>query len=106
MYKRQLSANSLAQQERVSLKMKNVGVEELFDEVQRQTKLYFLFNIEQVKPLGKISLDVENETVESVLMSVFKDSDLTYVINGNMIVVRPRDCLLYTSKKNVLYCIK
>ena len=51
-----LSANSLAQQERVSLKMKNVGVEELFDEVQRQTKLYFLFNIEQVKPLGKISL--------------------------------------------------
>ena len=86
-----LSANSLAQQERVSLKMKNVGVEELFDEVQRQTKLYFLFNIEQVKPLGKISLDVENETVESVLMSVFKDSDLTYVFNGNMIVVRPRD---------------
>lgn len=51
-----LSANSLAQQERVSLKMKNVGVEKLFDEVQRQTKLYFLFNIEQVKQLGKISL--------------------------------------------------
>ena len=86
-----LSANSLAQQERVSLKMKNVGVEELFDEVQRQTKLYFLFNIEQVKQLGKISLDVNNETVESVLMSVFKNSDLTYVFNGNMIVVRPRD---------------
>ena len=86
-----LSANSLAQQERVSLKMKNVGVEKLFDEVQRQTKLYFLFNIEQVKPLGKISLDVNNETVESVLMSVFKDSGLTYVFNGNMIVVRPRD---------------
>lgn len=86
-----LSANSLAQQERVSLKMKNVGVEKLFDEVQRQTKLYFLFNIEQVKQLGKISLDVNNETVESVLMSVFKNSDLTYIFNGNMIVVRPRD---------------
>lgn len=86
-----LSANSLAQQERVSLKMKNVGVEKLFDEVQRQTKLYFLFNIEQVKQLGKISLDVNNETVESVLISVFKNSDLTYVFNGNMIVVRPRD---------------
>lgn len=71
--------------------MKNVGVEKLFDEVQRQTKLYFLFNIEQVKQLGKISLDVNNETVESVLISVFKNSDLTYVFNGNMIVVRPRD---------------
>ena len=36
-------------------------------------------------------MDVNNETVESVLMSVFKNSDLTYVFNGNMIVVRPRD---------------
>ncbi len=50
-----------------------------------------MFNIEQVKQLGKISLDVNNETVESVLISVFKNSDLTYVFNGNMIVVRPRD---------------
>ena len=47
--------------------MKNVGVEKLFDEVQRQTKLYFLFNIEQVKQLGKISLDVNNETVDLFL---------------------------------------
>lgn len=83
-----LSANSLAQQVRVSLDMKDVGVQALFDEIQRQTNLYFLFNIEQVKQVGSISLKVNDETVENVLTSVFKNTGLTYLFNGNMIVVR------------------
>lgn len=86
-----LSASSLAQQEKVSLSMKNVAVQKLFDEIQRQTNLYFLFNMEQVNRLGKITVVADNETVESVLNSVFKDSGLTYMFNGNMIVVRPRE---------------
>ena len=90
-----LSANSLAQQERVSLKMKNVGVEKLFDEVQRQTKLYFLFNIEQVKQLGKISLDVNNETVESVLISVFKTDFQEIPLSGKTKKIKPRNIPLF-----------
>ena len=85
-----LSASSLAQKERVSLNMENVHVQKLFDEIQRQTNLYFLFNMEQVSRLGKISVKVENEAVESVLASVFEGSDLTWVFNGNMIVVQSR----------------
>lgn len=88
-----LSANGLAQSERVSLNLKNVSVQKLFDEIQRQTNLYFLFNIEQIEQLGKVSLRVDNETVESVLRSVFKGSALTFAFDGDMIVVRsqPKD---------------
>lgn len=86
-----LSANTLAQKERVSLNMKEVNVQKLFDEIQRQTDLYFLFNVEQVAQLGKISVKVKNEAVESVLASVFKGSALTWVFNGNMIVVQSRE---------------
>ena len=39
-----VSAESLAQQERVSLNLKDVAVRALFDEIQRQTNLYFVFN--------------------------------------------------------------
>lgn len=86
-----LSATSLAQQEKVSLSMKNVAVQKLFDEIQRQTNLYFLFNMEQVKQLGEISVVADDETVESVLNNVFKNSVLTYIFSGNMIIVRPRE---------------
>ncbi|MEY8592567.1 SusC/RagA family TonB-linked outer membrane protein [Butyricimonas hominis] len=83
-----LSAKSLAQQEKVNLSMKNVSVQKLFNEIQRQTNLYFLFNIEQISRLGKVSVEARGETVETVLTSVFKDSELTYVFDKNMIIVR------------------
>ena len=42
-----LSASSFAQQERVSLDLKNVSVKVLLDEIQKQTSWCFLFNPEQ-----------------------------------------------------------
>ena len=68
--------------------MKNVSVQKLFNEIQRQTNLYFLFNIEQISRLGKVSVEARGETVETVLTSVFKDAELTYVFDKNMIIVR------------------
>ncbi len=67
-----LSASSFAQQERVSLDLKNVSVKVLLDEIQKQTSWCFLFNPEQTKQLGKLSLRVENETVEEVLNRILK----------------------------------
>ena len=83
-----LSARTSAQQERVNLKMKDISVQKLFDEIQQQTKLYFLFNGEQVERLGRISVDVKDKTVESVLQSVLKGSGLTYHFSGKMIVIK------------------
>ena len=83
-----LSASSFAQQERVSLDMKNVTVKMLFDEIQRQTDLHFLFNTEQTNQLGKLSIKVESETVENVLKRIFEGTDLVYNFRGNIIVVK------------------
>ena len=83
-----LSASSFAQQERVSLDMKNVTVKMLFDEIQRQTDLHFLFNTEQTNQLGRLSVKAESETVESVLKRIFEGTDLVYSFRGNVIVVK------------------
>ena len=65
-----LSAKSLAQQEKVNLSMKNVSVQKLFNEIQRQTNLYFLFNIEQISRLGKVSVEARGETVERLFLRI------------------------------------
>ncbi len=85
-----LSASSFAQQERVSLKMKEVTVKMLLDEIQRQTNLHFIFNTEQTNSLGKVSVEVKDETVETVLVCLFEGTDLTYSFKGNIIVVKRR----------------
>lgn len=85
-----LSANTFAQQERVSLNMTGVTVKMLLDEIQRQTDLHFIFNTEQTNQLGKVSVDVKNETVENVLKRLFEGTDLTYNFRDNIIVVKRR----------------
>ena len=86
-----VSANSFAQQERVSLNLKDVAVRTLFDEIQRQTNLYFVFNTEQTDQLGQLSLRVENETVENVLKKVLEGTGLTYKFRGDLIVIQQED---------------
>ena len=85
-----LSASTYAQQERVSLNMKEVTVKMLLDEIQRQTDLHFIFNTEQTNSLGKVSVEARDETVEAVLVRLFEGTDLTYSFRGNIIVVKRR----------------
>ena len=77
-----VSAESLAQQERVSLNLKDVAVRALFDEIQRQTNLYFVFNTELTDRLGQLSVNVKDETVENVLQQILKGTGLTYKFRG------------------------
>ena len=83
-----VSANTLAQQERVSLNLKDVAVRTLFDEIQRQTNLYFVFNTELTDRLGQLSVNVKDETVENVLQQILKGTGLTYKFRGDLIVIQ------------------
>lgn len=85
-----LSAETLAQTEKVQLNVKNVTLETIFNEIQRQTDLAFLFNHELVADLGTLSLKVKDRSVEEVLNDIFQGSNLTWSLNGNLIVVKER----------------
>ena len=85
-----LSAETLAQTEKVQLNVKNVTLETIFNEIQRQTDLAFLFNHELVADLGTLSLKVKDRSVEEVLNDIFQGTNLTWSLNGNMIVVKER----------------
>ena len=62
-----LSANSFAQQEKVNLDLRDVSIKTLFSEIQRQTKLHFIFSSEQANRLDKLTVKATDETVKSVL---------------------------------------
>lgn len=83
-----VSASSFAQQERVSLNLKNVTVRALFDEIQRQTNLYFVFNTELTDRLGELSVNVNDELVENVLRQVLKGTGLTFKFRNDLIVIQ------------------
>ena len=67
-----LSANSLAQQEKVNLDLQGVSIKTLFSEIQRQTNLHFIFNTEQTELMNKLTVRAKEEAVKSVLDRVFE----------------------------------
>lgn len=84
-----LSASTIAQQQKVNLYLSNVPLKVLFNEIQKQTNLYFVFNTEQTRELGTFSISTNDEIVESVLRRILKNTGLTFEFDGNLIIIRP-----------------
>ena len=83
-----LSANSFAQQEKVNLDLRDVSIKTLFSEIQRQTKLHFIFSNEQANRLDKLTVKATDETVKSVLDRIFEGTGFTYTFRDDIIMVR------------------
>ena len=86
-----LSANTLAQQERVNMKLQEVSIKQVLEEIREQTKLQFMMSKEQGERVGRISVNAQNETVAKVLDEIFASTDLTWVIKEDIIVVKERE---------------
>lgn len=74
-----------------ALDVKNVSFKDLFLEIQKQTDLSFVFNADQLKDLGTVSIAVKNEDLSRVLNRVLGNTPMTYSIEGRTIVIMPRD---------------
>ena len=81
-------ANANAQQERVNLDLKEVSLKTLFNEIQRQTALSFVYNTEVTSGVGAVTVRAVNETVAEVLARVLAGTGLTWRLEGDIIVVR------------------
>lgn len=76
--------------QRVTMNLKNVSPSVVFKEIQKQTHYKFFYNDVQEKNLDKVTINVTNEPVKSVLDTIFKDTRYTYKISGEQIIVIDR----------------
>ncbi|MFR7822787.1 MAG: carboxypeptidase-like regulatory domain-containing protein, partial [Odoribacter splanchnicus] len=77
-------------QYRVTLDVQNVGVMELFKEIQKKTNLYFVYNVEDLVQFQHLSVSAQNESLETVLKRVFGDKTLDFIYEGEVIIVKPK----------------
>ena len=62
-----LSATTLAQRERVSMKLQEVSLRQVLEQIREQTNLQFMMSKEQGERVGRVSVNAENATVAEVL---------------------------------------
>lgn len=83
-----LTAGLLAQQTGfVSISATNASVKEVLAEVERKSGYRILYNDEIVPDGLKVSIQAEEQSVKDILRTMLKDTELTYVINNNELII-------------------
>jgi TonB-linked SusC/RagA family outer membrane protein len=83
-----ISASSLSQQ--VSLSLKNVPLERVFNEIRQQTGYNFVYNDDWLRQARKVSITAAKAPLATVLDICFQDQPFTYTIIQQTIALKPR----------------
>jgi len=73
---------------KVTLKLEDVSLKTLFEEIQKQSNYSFVYNSNDALKLSPITIDVKKQSVKSILETAFNDSDFIYKIEGNIISIK------------------
>ena len=84
----QVSAKGYAQ--KVTLDLRNVSFEKVFKEIKRQTGFLFLYNSEEIKKIGRVSITISNADVHEVLEKSLSATGFTYRIVDKTIILSPK----------------
>ena len=84
----QIQANGFSQRTRLSIKMDNISVKQLFVEIEKRTDLAFVYNTRDVEQLGTLDVDFTNEEIGNILDYCLKGKGINYSIVNNHVVIR------------------
>jgi TonB-dependent starch-binding outer membrane protein SusC len=84
----QVSAKGYAQ--KISLSVREVPLEKVFKEIQRQSGYSFWYKTRQIDQATKVTLDLTNASLEEALVKCFEHLPFDYFIVEQTVVIRPR----------------
>ena len=96
-----VSAEIAAQQEKVNLNLSKANLQTLFQEIQRQTGLYFVYNEELCNTFGEVNVNAKSLSVKQVLDDIFRDKELTYYFEDKIIVVKANSRQTEVEKRKI-----
>jgi TonB-linked SusC/RagA family outer membrane protein len=74
---------------RLDFTFQDTEVRRILEEVEKQSDYYFAYNHEQVDVARRVSIRVENETIQRVLQMLFEGTEMKYEIRGRQIALSP-----------------
>ena len=81
------SASVYSQSTKLTLKMKNSRIAEVFDAIEQQSEFYFFYNRDNFDDNQLVNIDIEGKQVEEILDELFTGTSVTYeVVNRNILI--------------------
>lgn len=82
-----VKANVFSQQ--VSLKVKNVSLENVIKEIRKQSGYAFFYDAEYLQKAFPVTIEVKNASVEEALIRTFSGQSFTWEILEKTILIKP-----------------
>ena len=79
--------NGYAQKTELNLSMKNQSVEEILNEIEKNTGFSFFYNDNAIDTERRVSVSVEKGHIQEVLDQVFAGTSIGYKVTGKNIVL-------------------
>ena len=81
------ASTTYSQVAKVSLDMENKSLEQVMDEIERQSEFYFIFNQKQIDVNRVVDIKVENELITDILPELFKGTNVNYAVLDRKILL-------------------
>lgn len=75
---------------KVTLNLKDATLKTILQEIQKQSKINFVYKNETLSSFPKKSIDLTNVSIKEALDNIFSNSDFTYEIDDNNISISKR----------------
>lgn len=89
-----ISANIYSQTTKLSLNVKNQSIKNILYQIENQTDFRFIYESGKINLDRKVSIQVKEQTVETILKQLFENEGITYEITeNNLILINPSQML-------------
>jgi TonB-linked SusC/RagA family outer membrane protein len=85
-----VASSSYSQTKKLSVSLEEVPIKQVLTAIEKQSEFYFLYNSELINVDKKVSVSVENETINSVLDKLFDDNKVGILIKDKYIILTPK----------------
>ena len=86
-----VTANSYSQQTKFKMKLENITVKQLFQEIEESSEFIFLYSEKSVNVNRTVSVKVNDEPIDVLLNQIFDGTDNFYEIHDRQIAIMSKE---------------
>lgn len=88
--------------QKITIQQKNISIENAFTQIEKQTNYSVAYDRSKIDAEKRISLSLNNATLDKALSQILKGTKLSYKINGYHIILIPRNEIEPDMKKKTV----
>jgi len=83
-----IEANTYSQSTKVTLDLKNVSVQQVFETIEKKTDFKFLFDTNEVDLNRKVTIREKKQSIDVILAKLFRTTNITHTILDTQIILK------------------